>query len=676
MHNDLDSLLNNVFGSPKTRASAFGQAKTANDSILDASRKTSEKLAAELIRQTKAIRDMDEVKPQKSVDALCEETKHDVKKLHQQLENDGFAKATAQRSAFEENPRIFTAIETESGKSVFGQNEFLKRFVLSMKRPFATGYDEGRPAACVLVCGGRHTGRHTAVGCVLGLMQEKGLIPKQKASVVDLSLYPSPNEEKLFLQDVYMALEGKSPVIIFDELESCPAAFVDVLANLAETGEHHLSNRYTMQNGRLIDAGSALVTDAVSSLKANDKFLIFMTTQKKSKVVDKFGSAFLDAFTDVCETKPLDDEALRSIANAQCELLAALAKKRLGLSLACDESVAEQFSAAAEADSGAKKITEAKETMFDALSQWVLENDPDRGIEAALTAAPKWILTVNDTPVELDSYLPQSYRGALDEVKRELDSIVGLKEIKDYILSLEDNYKIQLRRRKEGMKTASVSMHMIFTGNPGTGKTTIARLVSRYLKAIGVLSGGQLIEVSRADLVGRYVGHTAPLTRSVIESALGGVLFIDEAYSLYRGEDDSFGLEAIDTLVKGIEDNRDNLVVILAGYSREMREFLTSNSGLKSRFPNIIEFPDYTGEELLEIAKINAAQRGYRFAEGVEEALLEFFVRTQAKNSRESGNGRLARNELEQAIVNQSRRLVAEPESPLSELRIGDFDLE
>ena len=128
---------------------------------------------------------------------------------------------------------------------------------------------------------------------------------------------------------------------------------------------------------------------------------------------------------------------------------------------------------------------------------------------------------------------------------------------------------------------------------------------------MGVLTGGQLVEVTRADLVGKYVGHTAPLTQQVIRSAIGGVLFIDEAYALYRGADDSFGLEAIDTIVKGMEDNRQNLIVILAGYSREMEEFLTANSGLKSRFPNIIEFPDYTAEELLRITRITVENKGY-----------------------------------------------------------------
>ena len=213
-------------------------------------------------------------------------------------------------------------------------------------------------------------------------------------------------------------------------------------------------------------------------------------------------------------------------------------------------------------------------------------------------------------------------------------------------------------------------------GNPGPGKTTIARLEAKSLKAIGALGGGQLVEVTRADLVGRYTGHTAPLTNSVIESALGGVLFIDEAYSLYRGQQDSFGLEAIDTLVKGMEDHRDELVVILAGYTKEMEVFLTANSGLASRFPNKIEFPDYTADELLDITAVPAKGKGYRLAESCTFPLLGYYKRRQALDSRTAGNGRLARNTLEKAIFNQSRRLIAEPAAPLDLIQPSDLEFE
>ena len=281
------------------------------------------------------------------------------------------------------------------------------------------------------------------------------------------------------------------------------------------------------------------------------------------------------------------------------------------------------------------------------------------------------VISLCDTPLSRSRNSAEE----IEAVNRELDGIVGLDEVKGYIRSLQSHIAMNEKRKQQGLKSASVSMHMIFTGNPGTGKTTIARLISRYMKAIGALSTGQLVEVTRADLVAQYVGQTAPLTMNVIRSALGGVLFIDEAYSLYRGKDDSFGLEAIDTLVKAMEDNRENLIVILAGYKKEMAGFLEANSGLKARFPNVINFKDYTGEELVRIADIQASSKGYVIEEEAKEALRAFFDRRQAENSAEAGNGRLARNTIEEAILHQSSRIDNEENPDMSLLKKEDFDL-
>ncbi|CAK6481429.1 AAA family ATPase [Peribacillus castrilensis] len=187
----------------------------------------------------------------------------------------------------------------------------------------------------------------------------------------------------------------------------------------------------------------------------------------------------------------------------------------------------------------------------------------------------------------------------LDESLHELEKMTGLEPVKEKIKELTDMISLEKERNRIGQSLSNQSLHMMFTGNPGTGKTTVARIMAKILKAIGVISKGHLVEVTRQDLVGEYVGHTAPKTRRIIDKAIGGVLFIDEAYSLSRGSNDDFGKEAIDELVRGMEEHRSDLIVILAGYTKEMNEFLKTNSGLKSRMPNAIEFPDYRGTETI-----------------------------------------------------------------------------
>ena len=299
--------------------------------------------------------------------------------------------------------------------------------------------------------------------------------------------------------------------------------------------------------------------------------------------------------------------------------------------------------------------------IYKPLAEFKLKNSISNNQLVSLSAVDgKLVAQIGDKFIKLEDIIPQNKVSGIEDIKKELDDIVGIESVKEYILSLEDNLKIQKIRENAGFKTANVSMHMIFTGNPGTGKTTIARIVAKYLKALGVLSEGQLREVTRADLVGQYLGHTAKITNDVIKSALGGVLFIDEAYALCRDKNDTFGLEAIDTLVKGIEDNRENLVVILAGYKDEMGEFLKTNSGLKSRFPNIIDFEDYTSEEMYKISLITAKSKGYKIFEDCKEPLIKLFDKKQIKGKNDSGNGRLVRNVIESSILNQSKRLIVE----------------
>ncbi|MHB1653102.1 MAG: AAA family ATPase [Desulfitobacteriaceae bacterium] len=253
------------------------------------------------------------------------------------------------------------------------------------------------------------------------------------------------------------------------------------------------------------------------------------------------------------------------------------------------------------------------------------------------------------------------------EILAELDSLIGLVSIKVLIRELQAYVEIQKRRTREKLVAEPLVLHMIFRGNPGTGKTTVARIVGKLLKELGVLQKGHVIECERADLVGEYIGHTAQKTREQIKKALGGVLFIDEAYSLARGGEKDFGKEAIDALVKGMEDSKENLILILAGYRHEMEWFLQSNPGLRSRFPIHIDFPDYTLEELLAIGKSMLYQRQYELSPEAHESLRRI-LQGLLHIHPYAGNARLIRNLVERTIRKQAVRLFQRPNSTREEL--------
>lgn len=243
------------------------------------------------------------------------------------------------------------------------------------------------------------------------------------------------------------------------------------------------------------------------------------------------------------------------------------------------------------------------------------------------------------------------------EIMQELNKLTGLHGVKKLIREIYAFVEIQKKRQKERLATEPLVLHMIFKGNPGTGKTTVARILGKLFKEVGVLPKGHLIEVERADLVGEFIGHTAQKTREQIKKALGGILFIDEAYSLARGGEKDFGKEAIDALVKGMEDHRDNLILILAGYQEEMDWFVEVNPGMRSRFPVHISFPDYTSAELLAIADLMLQQKQYSLTGGAREELRRS-VEREHKRHEHSGNARLVRNMIERSIRRQAVRLL------------------
>ena len=281
---------------------------------------------------------------------------------------------------------------------------------------------------------------------------------------------------------------------------------------------------------------------------------------------------------------------------------------------------------------------------------------------------------LNDILARLSDSKSRSRKKASAAPKSELDSLIGLASVKKEVQTLTNFIKIQQKRAEQGLKSSSVSYHCVFTGNPGTGKTTVARIVADIYKELGVLKKGHLVETDRAGLVAEYVGQTAVKTNKIIDSALDGVLFIDEAYSLVGGGESDYGKEAVATLLKRMEDDRERLVVILAGYTKDMKQFIDSNPGLQSRFNRYIEFPDYTPDELYQIFALSLKKYDYHVTDDAKFALQHFFEDAVAHKDANFGNGRFVRNIFEKVLEHQANRLASE--SNLTTERLSEITIE
>ena len=284
-----------------------------------------------------------------------------------------------------------------------------------------------------------------------------------------------------------------------------------------------------------------------------------------------------------------------------------------------------------------------------------------------MTISPSDLILPDDTPVDLDAEFKDSH---IEEVLSKLDrELVGLMPVKTRIRETAALLLVDRVRKKLNLSAISPTLHMSFTGNPGTGKTTVALRMAEILHRLGYVREGHLVSVTRDDLVGQYIGHTAPKTKEVIKKAMGGVLFIDEAYYLYRPENErDYGAESIEILLQVMENNRDDLVVILAGYKDRMDKFFHSNPGMRSRIAHHIDFPDYSAEELLVISKLMLAAQNYRFSPEAEKAFAEYI--TLRMKLEHFANARSIRNALDRARMRQANRLFAGAKKNLTKINL------
>lgn len=450
-----------------------------------------------------------------------------------------------------------------------------------------------------------------------------------------VSFHNYPQKEDIFYNDMYSCLYSSSQFIVLDYIDELPITLLPYMISLLKDKEIKLSNRYIEQNGTLKETTNQLMKETVHTLKLNDKYIILLSHVSLDKLSEKLGLPFIKAIDEKKEFINISKENKNIFIENSFHEFKEKMNKQLDIQLS--EGLLEYLLNESVGDVNGF-LDDVFERLFDFKEKYSSDID---------------IVYKDHDLYVCDELLFSKENIGFEDIDQQLHNLVGLEEVKQSLEDLKQYYKIVQIRKKQGKKTTDVNKHMIFTGNPGTGKTTVARILSKYLKAANILESGHLIEVTRKDLVGQYVGHTAKLTHQVITSALGGVLFIDEAYSLYRGNNDSYGLEAIDTLVKAMEDHRDEFVVILAGYDKEMDTFLQSNSGLRSRFTNIIHFSDYSGEDLYKIACQIASSHDYTIDESCKDELISYLDKS---NKELGGNGRLARNVVEKAMIQNAKR--------------------
>jgi SpoVK/Ycf46/Vps4 family AAA+-type ATPase len=570
----------------------------------------------------------------------------------------------------------FIGIENELKNTIIGQDKFVDNLCIAFKRPFISGYDNIKPKNTIFIFGDKSSGKALGVSAITAILASKAVLNYRKVSKIDLSRYSLNTHYDIFLSDLYKALYEMSDVVLFESFEKCHSCIIDILTSLVQNGFYLMDKRYAAQNGVLVEATGSLMQDSIGQINVNGKFFVFISEKKSTSIIDIFGNKFVFYVNDIISLNSFEKTDLEKITKNLIKEFSTKCVNNLRLHVSLSNEAILKLVNSFNIKTGIAGIIELIDTsIYKPLAEYKIKHTINNNDIKIDINVDNFTGNIDGSVINLSNVAEKRTSG-LDEVKSELDNIIGLSNVKDYIFSLEDNLQIQAMREKSGLKTAKISMHMIFTGNPGTGKTTIARVIAKYLKALGVLSSGQLREVTRNDLVGQYVGHTAKITHDVIKSALGGVLFIDEAYSLSRNASDPFGVEAIDTLVKAMEDYRDDLVVILAGYEDEMRDFLKTNSGLKSRFPNIIEFKDYSSQEMYQISLIIAKANGYIISDDCKEPLIRLYDKKQIRGRNDSGNGRLARNIIESAILQQSKRLFKDKNAPMNILSVEDFDFE
>ncbi len=471
---------------------------------------------------------------------------------------------------------------------------------------------------------------HNELKILFTELHKADLISNSNISEIDLSEYNFKSGYNIFLSDFNKALKDDSEAIIFDNLEKSSDEVMTILSTISPNQCINLNDQYAIKNSLLVDPTKS-EKDIINSIVCNDKYFIFIYNNN-NKNKEFFSENILPNKDCLIITDTLNNKEKKNIIKRK------LTEKIDSIKESYNVNVLLGFNASNIQDDNFGickyllddfKIGEGLD-LEEYISYKIIKPITSIITSGLIDNSNKGLLYIekNEPYIKFDKniYKLSDYSvPTLDEIKYKFQSIIGMNELKEFLNTIENNYKVQKIRNVLGLKSPGISLNMIFAGNAGTGKTNAARLTYQYLNALDILKKPIFLEVSKVDFIGADRLETIQKTNTIIESAIGGLLFIDEAYSLCKDKDDKIGKEIVDTLLKGIEDNRDNLVVILAGYEKDMEKFLSFNQGLKSRFSNVIHFNDYTPIEMYEIAVNIAKSKGYKIAENVKDELIELF---------------------------------------------------
>ena len=553
---------------------------------------------------------------------------------------------------------VFDDIQRNMENS-FYKKKCVSELVLAFKRPFVLKPISTYLKNIIAIFSSETVFVEELINNIFDLLKAEGILMK-KPKFFDFNMYKNEETFGNFVNEFCDTLNFGSEIIAFENFENACEPCKDFIKSICKFGRVEVNT-----------------PKGLLEIKTFDEYFIFLNSSDVQSFKNELGSDIFEMIKDVIYVEDFSDEEINYMIEHSLKLFENKCKNELGLLIECAPDVMAYIKRLYNPRAGINGVNLLiQNKIYEPISEYKLKGKLTDNIKNVVNVVDdKFVVTFNDTVLVLCNSYENNNNEKLVNVKKKIFNMVGLDEVKNFLLKLENNILAQQMRKRAGMKVAQLPLNMIFTGNPGTGKTTVARIVAEYLSALGVLGKGQLIEVSRADLIGSHNGETGIMTYDKLTQALGGVIFIDEASSLIGSANDSYGRECIDTLIKFMEDNRENLVVIIAGYKDEIDELLSSEPALKSRFPNIIDFKDYTASEMYKIAEYIAQENEYKIDKNCYEPLVDFFETTIYKGKNPNGNARLVRNVIETSITKQAVRIVNENETDYSLLKLQDFDL-